>query len=230
VAINLEPDQSTDCTFVNEIQRGTVIVEKQTIPDGAVGTFNFTGDVAGTIGDNGTIVVSNLLPGNYSTTEVDPTPYILTNIACNDTNSFWNVTARSATFVLEPGEVVKCTFTDTNVLVVEIDIKPGSNPNAINLKKDKIITVAILGNSTFAVPDIDVTPLSDSPKFGGATPKSPTRISYQDVNKDGFTDLVLQYKLAGLGFTINSTEGCISGKLIDGTIIEGCDSLKVVPK
>jgi hypothetical protein len=228
--INLRPGQTADCTFFNEVERGTIIVEKQTIPDGTVGTFNFTGDAAGTISDNGTIIVSNLLPGNYSTTEVDPAPFILTNIACNDTNSFWNVTARSATFVLEPGEVVKCTFTDTNVLVVDIDIKPGSDPNAINLKKDRVITVAILGNSTFDVNDIDVSPLSDAPKFGGTSPQAPIRVSYKDVNNDGFTDLVLQYRLAQLGFTSTDTEGCISGKLTDGTIIEGCDSIKTVPK
>jgi hypothetical protein len=229
MVIRLAPNGVVECTFTNQ-ELGTIIVEKQTVPDGAAGNFTFTGNATGTISDNGQIIVSNLLPGNYSTTESDPAPFILTNIFCNDTNSFWNVTARTATFVLEPGEIVKCTFTDTNVLVVDIDIKPGSDPNAINLKKDKIITVAILGNSTFDVHGIDVSPLSDAPKFGGTTPKSPTRVSYQDVNHDGFTDLVLQYKLAGLGFTTSSTEGCISGKLIDGTVIEGCDSVKIIPK
>jgi hypothetical protein len=98
------------------------------------------------------------------------------------------------------------------------------------LKKDRVITVAILGNSTFDVNDIDVSPLSDAPKFGGTSPQAPIRVSYKDVNNDGFTDLVLQYRLAQLGFTSADTEGCISGKLTDGTIIEGCDSIKTVPK
>lgn len=111
-----------------------------------------------------------------------------------------------------------------------IDIKPGGDPNAINLKKDKIVTVAILGTSTFNVNSIDVSPLSDAPKFGGATPKAPTRISFKDVNRDGRIDLVLQYNLAGLGFNVSNIQGCISGKLTDGTIIEGCDAVKIVPK
>ena len=130
-------------------------------------------------------------------------------------------------------------FEDSNIanvtvtvgsLTIDIDIKPGAEPNALNLKKDKIVTVAILGDGSLNINDIDVTPLADAPKFGGNTPAVPTRISYQDVNKDGFTDLVLQYRLAQLGFTMSSAEGCISGKLTDGTVIEGCDSVKIVPK
>ena len=39
---------------------GTIIVEKQTTPDGAPDSFTFTGDAAGTITDGGQIVVSGL--------------------------------------------------------------------------------------------------------------------------------------------------------------------------
>jgi hypothetical protein len=66
----------------------TIIVEKQTVPDSAVGDFEFTGDAAGTIQGDGQIVVSNLLPGSYSSTEADPTPgFDLTSIVCDDANS-----------------------------------------------------------------------------------------------------------------------------------------------
>jgi len=50
-----------------------------------------------------------------------------------------------------------------------------------------------------------------------------------ELNKDGYVDLVLQYKLLGLGFNLSSTEGCITGMLTDGTLIEGCDSVRMVP-
>jgi len=103
--------QIWDCTFTNT-KRGSIIVEKQTLPDGAAGSFTFTGDATGTISDGGQIVVSNLAPGTYTSTEDLATGFELTSITCDDTNSTGDTTLRKATFVLEAGETVKCTFTN----------------------------------------------------------------------------------------------------------------------
>ena len=43
--------------------------------------------------------------------------------------------------------------TDTTV-AVEIDIKPGSNPNCFNLNGNGVIPVAVLGSDTFDVRDL----------------------------------------------------------------------------
>ena len=72
-AISLQAGETVTCTFTNT-KRGTIIVEKQTSPDGAAGNFTFTGTAAGTIADNGTITVANLVPGTYTSTETDPAP------------------------------------------------------------------------------------------------------------------------------------------------------------
>jgi hypothetical protein len=113
VSINLRPTDTVDCTFTNR-QRGRIIVEKQTDPDGAAGSFTFTGTAAGTISDGGQIVVSNLVPGAYTSTESDPTPaFDLTSIVCDDSNSSGNLGTRTATFNVEAGETVKCTFTNS---------------------------------------------------------------------------------------------------------------------
>ena len=110
---NVEPGETVRCIFNNK-QRGKIIVEKQTNPDGAAGNFTFTGNAAGTISDNGTIEVPNLAPGTYYSTEGDPTPnFDLTSIVCDDANSSGSVGTRTATFQLDPGETVKCTFTNT---------------------------------------------------------------------------------------------------------------------
>jgi hypothetical protein len=116
--INLDPGENVTCTFTNT-KRGTIIVEKQTNPNGAPGNFTFTGTAAGTIADNGMITVTNLVPGTYTSTEADPSPilFALTSIACNDGSSAnpstGNVTNRTATFKLDPGETVKCVFTNS---------------------------------------------------------------------------------------------------------------------
>ena len=106
------PNEHITCTYTNT-KLGKIIVEKQTSPDGAAGSFAFTGDAAGSIGDGGQIVVDDLLPGTYTSTEGDPTPpFDLGSIACDDGNSTGNVGTLTATFHLEAGETVKCTFTN----------------------------------------------------------------------------------------------------------------------
>src|SRR4051794_14378947 len=110
--IVLGAGETVTCTFTNT-KRGTIIVEKQTSPDGAAGQFTFTGDAAGSIGDNGQIVVPNLVPGTYTSTE-GPIGLLfdLGAVTCDDANSVGNVATSTATFHLEAGETVKCTFTN----------------------------------------------------------------------------------------------------------------------
>ncbi|OGM87387.1 hypothetical protein A2616_01265 [Candidatus Woesebacteria bacterium RIFOXYD1_FULL_33_11] len=116
--LELDPAETITCTFTNT-KRGKIILEKQTNPDQASGSFTFTGGVAGTISDGGQIIIENVIPGQYLSTENDPTPsFDLTNISCDDTTnggqaSFGNVGARTITFNVDPGETVKCVVTNT---------------------------------------------------------------------------------------------------------------------
>jgi hypothetical protein len=93
----------------------TIIVEKQTNPDGAPDGFTFSGDANGTISDGQQIVVSGLQPGTYTSQETVPAGWDLTSIVCDDDNSSGDLNTQTATFVLEAGETVKCTFTNVQV-------------------------------------------------------------------------------------------------------------------
>jgi hypothetical protein len=95
-----------------EEQPGTIIVEKQTDPNGALDMFTFTGDAEGTISDGQKIVVSGLQPGTYTSQETVPAGWDLAAIVCDDNNSSGNLSNRTATFRLEAGETVTCTFTN----------------------------------------------------------------------------------------------------------------------
>ncbi len=116
---NLDPGEMVTCTFTNT-RAGTIVLASQTIPDGSAGTFQFTGVPSGTVPSGGTLVVSNLEPGTYTSTEVNPAPdFEVTAIDCDDsasaTPSSGDPGTRSANFNLDPGEMVTCTFTNTEL-------------------------------------------------------------------------------------------------------------------
>jgi uncharacterized repeat protein (TIGR01451 family) len=113
----VDPGETVTCTFTNT-KRGSIVVKKVTSPSpDATDSFTFTGDAAGSIKDGGTITVPNLVPGTYSSTEAAAAGFDLTNISCDDANSATassgNTGTRTATFKLDPGETVTCTFTNT---------------------------------------------------------------------------------------------------------------------
>ena len=101
--------------YFNDVlkETGTIVVEKQTDPDGADGSFDFTGDVEGTIGDDETLTVADLPAGTYTATEAAHLFYDLTSISCDDGDSIVSLGTRTATFTLAAGETVTCTFTNT---------------------------------------------------------------------------------------------------------------------
>ena len=107
--IHLGAGVTVTCAFINT-QRGAIIVKKVTNPAGGTG-FTFTGDAVGTIDDGGQITVPNLVPGTYTSTESAKTGWDLTSIVCDDSDSTGS--GSTATFMLQAGETVTCTFTNT---------------------------------------------------------------------------------------------------------------------
>lgn len=111
------PGEHVTCTFGNAhkdvpVLPATMIVAKETMPSGAPASFTFQGDAAGTIGDDQRIVVAGLEPGTYHSWELVPLGWRLYGIQCDDLDSTGDVAAATATFRLEAGETVTCTFTN----------------------------------------------------------------------------------------------------------------------
>ena len=155
-AISVSVGENVICTFTNN-KLGTIIVEKQTDPDNAVGSFTFTGNANGTISDNGQIVVSDLSPGTYTSTEEDALAgFDLTSIDCDDGNSSipstGSLETRTATFNVEIGETIKCTFNNRQrgSITVQKVADPSSGEFQFNLiGQDYSNSITIIGTDSY---------------------------------------------------------------------------------
>jgi hypothetical protein len=116
-------------------------------------------------------------------------------------------------------------------VTVSVDIKPGSDPNGINLCNNGTVPVAVLGSGTLDVSNVNTETL----RFAEAAVKvvgrkdPSTLCSPEDVNGDGIDDLVCQYLTTDIaGIDGQSSTATVNGELLDGTPIQGTDGVLIV--
>jgi len=123
---------------------------------------------------------------------------------------------------------------------VEIDIKPGSFPNSINVNSKGVLPVAILGSEHFDVMTVDpVTMLLSWDDISDIPGVPPLRWNLEDVNRDGSMDLGLKYSMEAAGTVTMTKEPpgdlimTLKGNLkreFGGTPIEGYDTVRIINK
>jgi Domain of unknown function DUF11 len=114
---------------------------------------------------------------------------------------------------------------------VVVDIQPGATPNAVNITKGGVVSVAILSTPTFAATSLNVV----TQCFGDAEAPSERTcveshglVHVQDVNKDKRQDLLFHFAAKATGIDLGDTSACLKGTTTDGTGFYGCDSVKVL--
>jgi hypothetical protein len=106
---------------------------------------------------------------------------------------------------------------------VSIDIKPGSYPNAINVRARGKVPVAVLTTGDFDASTLDVSTVQFGPDSA-----QPVHYAQEDIDADGDGDLILHFKTQETGIACDDTEATITGQTLDGIPIVGVDSIKTV--
>ena len=128
-----------------------------------------------------------------------------------------------------------------------VDIKPGSETNPINLGSRGKVAVVLFGGAAelvegsgvespfvLDVTQVDTATVELHPMGEGGHERaiSPVRFAFEDVNRDGVTDLVFHFLIADIAvnFTVDDMEACLHGNLLvaaGGTHFCGSDAVRL---
>jgi hypothetical protein len=129
--------------------------------------------------------------------------------------------------------VTGTTLGPVNFISVGISIKPPAAPPVpINPGDRGVTPVAILGSSTFDASTVDISSVLLGPGnaavFGPGSPSSNGKADLEDVNNDGFPDLVLHFRSQQIAVQCTDTSLLLTGKTQNGTPIRGTEAIQVL--
>jgi xyloglucan-specific exo-beta-1,4-glucanase len=211
-----------------------------TLPGGQLSSSNITGDLPAGLCVNALAIDPHIPRTVYAATTRG-----VYRGRSNATGEIWVWEAYNngmpSTYVIDlevhplTGHLVAATYgraafelVPETVLPISIDIKPGTSENTINIKNKGKIPVAILSSVTFDAPnEVDKTSLT----FGSTGNEASLVLcdqDPQDVNGDGLLDQVCNFSTSLTGFQLGDTVGFLKGLTVEGTPIEGSETVRIL--
>jgi len=112
------------------------------------------------------------------------------------------------------------------------DLSINISPDRLNPYSRGVVPVVVFGSDEFNVSDIDVTTLRFGPNDASTKHDLADPFDYtehiEDVNLDGFMDLMLHFETQETGIVCGDTEATLSGSLLDGMPFEVTDTFETV--
>jgi len=162
-----------------------------------------------------TFQLGDLLPGE--------TAVLAYNVTTNTRGTLSNAAIVIAA-ELDPDLTNNSALVTTEV-PVPLDILPGSDTNPIHVLRRGVVPVAVLGDADLDVQDIDPGTLTFGP--AGAAPAHGAHL--EDVNLDGYLDLLAHFNVRGAGIRLGDTAATLQGSFRDGRSFSGQDAVLTVP-
>ncbi len=121
---------------------------------------------------------------------------------------------------------------EITILTVDIDVKPGSWSNSINLNGNGVVPIGVFGSPTFDVANIDVSTVLAGVTGTEAAPVHEGHL--KDINADGMEDMVFHFREFELGIPTGTQDNTemplyIAGKLNTGVSFMGQDIIRITP-
>jgi hypothetical protein len=136
VTLDAAAGRTLDCTFTNQ-RPGTIVIKKETIPDGDPTEFEFFGEDFFTLTDGQSKTFTGLAPDAYSVSEFPSDPWAVQSVSCDDDDSSVvdpEFSPGELTVNLAAGETVICTFTNqrqpTGTIVIRKETDPTGTPGS----------------------------------------------------------------------------------------------------
>ena len=112
---------------------------------------------------------------------------------------------------------------------ISIDIKPGSDPNSINLGSNGNIPVVIFSTDTFDATTVDpATIMLADAGVKARGKKGDLMASFEDIDLDGLLDLLIHIDTQSLVLSDDDVEALLTGETFDGLSISGTDAIRIV--
>ena len=167
------------------------------------------------------------LPLPTATDIADPSPVVM-----SDAPAVFQIGTTTVTFTATDAAGNQSTATTTVTVLppvaVEIDIKPGSYPNSINLGSQGGVPVAIFSTASFDATTIDPTSVALADAAVKLKGKGTPQTSLADVNGDGLLDLVVHVDTESLELSPSDTEAVLTGVTAAGIPVRGVDTVRIV--
>ena len=108
-------------------------------------------------------------------------------------------------------------------------MKPGGEPNCLNIDGNGIIPVAILGSADFDVTEIDTSTLDFAGTQVRVRGNGNQQCSIEHLDDDGHPDLTCQFVDDPTAWRPGDAMAAVSGELSDSTPFYGEDSICIRP-
>ena len=151
-ALTLAAGDWVMCSFSHR-KLGRVVVEKQTLPDGAAQAFTFSAGYDGdgfALEDGQRDTSPYLVPGTYAVAETVPDGWVQTSATCNDGST-------PAAIDLAAGETVTCVFVNARLA---LDASLNATPSAVTAPGGDVSFAVQITNRGGAA--VELTALTDS--------------------------------------------------------------------
>ena len=118
---------------------------------------------------------------------------------------------------------------ESPALSVQIDVKPDSDDNTVNLGSNGVTPIAILSTASFDARTVDPATISVDGAGVRVRGNGVAMASAKDVDGDGLKDLLVQVSTNMLNLVEGQSVLTLTGNTFSGVAIMGQDVIRVVP-